>query len=204
MNNKLGRRTTVSTQDNHCKVPLASIFGKRLDLAFDGGILTSDSGALLLREVEAKTGILSRIIEAIKDRRHPSYVAHSVADLVKQRVFQIACGYEDANDCDALCSDPGFKAAVWSLALAGGRLEQSTYDEPFWRIRWAEAICIALRVPLSMLLLPRIKSHPGDHLRYRWYTGYGLWDAAVGFYSMGISMLTPTSPCIFMRGNRVS
>ena len=73
----------MSTQDNHCKVPLASIFGKRLDLAFDGGILTSDSGALLLREVEAKTGILSRIIEAIKDRRHPSYVAHSVADLVK-------------------------------------------------------------------------------------------------------------------------
>ncbi len=109
----------MSTQDNHCKVPLASIFGKRLDLAFDGGILTSDSGVLLLREVEAKTGILSRIIEAIKDRRHPSYVAHSVADLVKQRVFQIACGYEDANDCDALCSDPGFKAACGRLPLQG-------------------------------------------------------------------------------------
>ena len=109
----------MSTQDNHSKVPLASIFGKRLDLAFDGGILTSDSGVLLLREVEAKTGILSRIIEAIKDRRHPSYVAHSVADLVKQRVFQIACGYEDANDCDALCSDPGFKAACGRLPLQG-------------------------------------------------------------------------------------
>ena len=109
----------MSTQDNHSKVPLASIFGKRLDLAFDGGILTSDSGVLLLREVEAKTGILSRIIEAITDRRHPSYVAHSVADLVKQRVFQIACGYEDANDCDALCSDPGFKAACGRLPLQG-------------------------------------------------------------------------------------
>ncbi len=109
----------MSTQDNHSKVPLASIFGKRLDLAFDGGILTSDSGALLLREVEAKTGILSRIIEAIKDRRHPSYVSHSVSDLVKQRVFQIACGYEDANDCDALKSDPGFKAACGRLPVAG-------------------------------------------------------------------------------------
>ena len=61
--------TTVNTQDNHCKVPLASIFGKRLNLAFDGGILTSDSGALLLREVEAKTGILSRLSRAIKDHR---------------------------------------------------------------------------------------------------------------------------------------
>ncbi len=66
----------MGTQDKHNKIPLASIFGKRLDLAFDGGILTSDSGVLLLREVEAKTGILSRIIEAIKDRRHPSYVSH--------------------------------------------------------------------------------------------------------------------------------
>ena len=111
--------TTVVTQDNHSKVPLASIFGKRLDLAFDGGILTSDSGVLLLREVEAKTGILSRIIAAITDRRHKSYVTHSVSELVHQRVFQIACGYEDANDCDALKSDPGFKAACGCLPFSG-------------------------------------------------------------------------------------
>lgn len=119
----------MNTQDNHSKVPLASIFGKRLDLAFDGGILTSDSGVLLLREVEAKTGILSRISEAIKDRRHKSYVTHSVSKLVRQRVFQIACGYEDANDCDALRSDPGFKAACGCLPLEGH--EQSTHDESF-------------------------------------------------------------------------
>ncbi len=112
----------MKTQDNHCKVPLASLFGKRVNIAFDGGILTSDSGALLLREVEAKSGILSRLIEAITDRRHPSYVAHSVADLVKQRVFQIACGYEDANDCDALCSDPGFKVACDRLPISGENL----------------------------------------------------------------------------------
>ena len=114
--------TTVNTQDNHCKVPLASIFGKRLNLAFDGGILTSDSGALLLREVEAKTGILSRLSRAIKDHRHQSYVAHSTAELIKQRVFQIACGYEDANDCNALCSDPGFKVACDRLPISGENL----------------------------------------------------------------------------------
>ncbi len=112
----------MGTQDKHNKIPLASIFGKRLDLAFDGGILTSDSGVLLLREVEAKMGILSRISNAIRDRRHKSYVSHSVADLVKQRVFQIACGYEDANDCDALKSDPGFKAACGRLPVAGQAL----------------------------------------------------------------------------------
>ena len=114
--------TTVSRKDNHSKVPLASIFGKRVNIAFDGGILTSDSGVLLLREVAAKSGILSRIIAAITDRRHPSYVAHSVSELVKQRVFQIACGYEDANDCDALRSDPGFKAACDRLPISGEHL----------------------------------------------------------------------------------
>ena len=74
---------------------------------------------LLLREVEAKTGILSRITQAITDYRHKSYVTHSVSALVKQRVFQIACGYEDANDCDALKSDPGLKAACGCLPFSG-------------------------------------------------------------------------------------
>ncbi len=109
----------MGSQDKHRKVPLASIFGKRVNIAFDGGILTSDSGALLLREVEAKSGILTRMSAAITDRRHKSYVRHSVAELVKQRVFQIACGYEDGNDCDALRSDPGIKAACGVLPLSG-------------------------------------------------------------------------------------
>ena len=108
-----------------------AFFGKRLDLAFDGGILTSDSGVLLLREVEAKTGILSRITQAITDYRHKSYVTHSVSALVKQRVFQIACGYEDANDCDALKSESGLEGGVWVLAFFGTRLEQSTHNESF-------------------------------------------------------------------------
>lgn len=112
----------MGSQDKHSKGPLANIFGKRVNIAFDGGILTSDSGALLLREVEAISGILSRISDAIRDRRHKSYVTHAVAELVKQRVFQIACGYEDANDCDALRSDPGIKAACGVLPLSGSDL----------------------------------------------------------------------------------
>ena len=112
----------MGSQDKHSKGPLANIFGKRVNIAFDGGILTSDSGALLLREVEAKIGILSRIRDAITDRRHKSYVAHTVTELVKQRVFQIACGYEDANDCNALRSDPGIKAACGVLPLSGADL----------------------------------------------------------------------------------
>jgi len=154
----------VSTQDNHSKVPLASIFGKRVDLAFDGGILTSDSGVLLLREVEAKTGILSRISEAITDRRHKSYVTHSVSELVHQRVFQIACGYEDANDCDALKSDPGFKAACGRLPLTGqdlssqptmSRFENQMSKKDLYRIACAfvDAFIASYHRPPSSIIL---------------------------------------------------
>ena len=51
------------------------------------------------------------MVAALPDRRHPSYIDHSSEDLLRQRVFQIACGYEDANDSDDLRCDPGLKAA---------------------------------------------------------------------------------------------
>ena len=70
-------------QDKHHRMSFASLFGKQVEAIFDGGILTSDSGVMLLREVEAKIGILYRIVEATTDRRHPSYVDHATVDLVK-------------------------------------------------------------------------------------------------------------------------
>ena len=77
---------------------------------------------MLLREVASKYGILSRIVEALTDRRHPSYVDHTMADLISQRVSQIACAYEDANDCNALRQDPAFKAACDRLPISGAPL----------------------------------------------------------------------------------
>ena len=114
--------TTVGVQDTHHRVSFASLSGKPVEATFDGGILTSDSGVLLLREVEARTGILHRMVAALTDRRHQSYVHHPMMDLVKQRVFQMACGYEDANDCNTLREDPGFKAACDRLPLSGADL----------------------------------------------------------------------------------
>ena len=95
----------MSVQNTHHKVSLARLGGKRVEAAFDGGLLTSDSGVMLLREVEARMGLLDRIVQAVTERRHPGYVEHPLADLVHQRVFQMACGYEDANDCNALRQD---------------------------------------------------------------------------------------------------
>lgn len=73
---------------------------------FDGGAVTSDAGGLLLREVEAKTGILRRFAACFTDHRDPKRVEHTIADLMAQRIFALALGYEDLNDHDALRHDP--------------------------------------------------------------------------------------------------
>ena len=78
----------MGDQDKHHRMSFASLSGKPVDAVFDGGILTSDSGVMLLREAEARIGILHRMVAALTDHRHPSYVDHQTVDLVKQRVFQ--------------------------------------------------------------------------------------------------------------------
>lgn len=109
-------------QDNQQTLSFASVSGKQAEAVFDGGAVTSDMGVMVLREVASNSGILSRIEAALTDRRHPSYVEHTMADLIRQRVFQIACAYEDANDCNLLREDPAFKAACERLPSSGANL----------------------------------------------------------------------------------
>jgi hypothetical protein len=73
---------------------------------FDGGYVTSDGGALLLREVERQTSILHRLAACFTDQRAPAHIEHTAEDLIKQRVYAIALGYEDLNDHDRLRHDP--------------------------------------------------------------------------------------------------
>ena len=69
---------------------------------FDGGEITSDAGGLLLREVEQRTGIVSKLAACFVDYRNPSAIEHPVKDLVAQRVYALCLGYEDLNDHDQL------------------------------------------------------------------------------------------------------
>jgi hypothetical protein len=73
---------------------------------FDGGAITSDAGALLLREVEAKMAIIARFAACFTDHRDPELIEHAVEHLIAQRVFGLALGYEDLNDHDQLRHDP--------------------------------------------------------------------------------------------------
>src|SRR3974390_2870228 len=79
---------------------------REITARFDGGAITSDSGGLLLREVEAKTGIIRRLAACFTDHRDPELLEHSVYELLAQRIFALALGYEDLNDHDALRYDP--------------------------------------------------------------------------------------------------
>ena len=73
---------------------------------FDGGTLTSDGGAVLLREVERATGIVRQFAACFHDHRDPTRVRHPVAALVRQRIYGLALGYEDLNDHEQFRHDP--------------------------------------------------------------------------------------------------
>ncbi len=88
---------------------------------FDGGDITSDGGVVLLGEVEKRTGILDQFSYCFEDHRDPGRVEHSVPELVSQRVYGIALGYEDLNDHDDLRHDPLLAAVVGKTDPKGER-----------------------------------------------------------------------------------
>src|SRR5512139_3981563 len=94
---------------------------KKLTADFDGGRLASDGGVMLLAMAERRLGIADRLARVFPDRRDPSRITHTLADMIRARAFAIACGYEDADDLDFLRTDPAFK-------LACGRLPETGVD----------------------------------------------------------------------------
>jgi Transposase DDE domain group 1 len=83
---------------------------------FDGGTITSNAGALLLRQLDRGIGLVRRFAGCFTDRRNPLYVEHRVETLVGQRIFALALGYEDLNDHDELRHDPTFAVLAGKLA----------------------------------------------------------------------------------------
>lgn len=102
------------------RFPPSAGFTVRADFA--GGEISSDLGALLLSAVDRRIGMIDRLTAAIADSRHTSYIKHPLRDLLAQRVFQIASGYEDGNDANTLRRDPLFKLAAERAPLDSDNL----------------------------------------------------------------------------------
>src|SRR6202048_1283623 len=91
---------------------LSPVSGKTVIAKFDGGLLASDGGVLVLREVEQRLRVADRLAACMVDPRAPDLVTHSLADVIRFRPLMIGAGYEDGNDASSLRSDPMFKMAL--------------------------------------------------------------------------------------------
>ena len=122
---------------------LFPVSNKSIELSFTGDQISSDGGLLLLREVENQLGLIDRISGCITDHRDQRYIDHTIKEMLIQRVFQIAAGYEDCNDCDDLRNDMIFKTCAGRLPQSGqelasqptmSRLENSIDSKDLYRM----------------------------------------------------------------------
>jgi len=108
-------------------IDLFPIKNREVELSYSGKDISSDGGVLLLKEVENQNKLIEGITDCISDRRNQCYVQHSIYQLLSQRIYQIAAGYEDANDCNDLRNDSIFKICSGQLPVSDNDLaSQST------------------------------------------------------------------------------
>jgi hypothetical protein len=141
-------RPAASTECNQSSFEFKAHFSKGVVARFDGGTITSDGGALLLRATDQRLNLLGRAAVSFLDGRNPKRVKHQVGEMLAQRVYGLALGYEDLNDHEQLRHDPlmgvlAGKRDIQEEPLAGkstlNRMELSTgissrYKKlTFWR-----------------------------------------------------------------------
>ena len=112
---------------------------RRVEVSFDGGEVSSDAGVLLVRKLDRRIGLLDAVSRVLTDPRDPERVTHTLADLLRQRVFGLVQGYEDLNDHTTLRRDPLMQSACErDTALASAptlcRLENRATRATAWAI----------------------------------------------------------------------
>src|SRR5690349_24604198 len=109
----------METQCNAAYLDFPMLGRREIVADFDGGDITSDGGALLLRKTEQLTAIIRQFAACFTDHRKAELVEHPLADLAAQRVYALALGYEGPNDHDDLRRDPLLAAVVGRLDPKG-------------------------------------------------------------------------------------
>src|ERR1017187_5890662 len=108
------------TECNQSQLLFEGHFSRHVVAEFSGDQLSTEGGALLLREADRKIGLLRRVADCFTDTRQPERVEHRLAEMLAQRIYGLALGYEDLNDHEQLRNDP-------LLALLSGKRD---LDEP--------------------------------------------------------------------------
>jgi hypothetical protein len=119
-----------------CYSQLGFGFQPKLVVDFTGGTLTTDAGLLLVREFDEQLGLSADVVSRVTDARDARYVTHDVATLLRQRLYQIAAGYEDVNDADRLRHDPAFQVVAGDGRAALG--SQPTLSRLENAVEWPE------------------------------------------------------------------
>src|ERR1700704_7135882 len=94
------------TECNQSSFGFKALGSREIVARFDGGTISSDGGAFLLRQTDQRLNLLPRLAQCFLDGRNQALVEHSVAEMVSQRVYGLALGYEDLNDHEQLRHDP--------------------------------------------------------------------------------------------------
>jgi len=112
--------TASSATDCNDQPLLFQDLGRRkVVVDFSGGTLSSDGGVLLVRQVDANLGLTQSLAQCFYDQRNQVFVDHSVPQLLAQRIYGLALGYEDLNDHERLRLDPLLAAACNKLDPLG-------------------------------------------------------------------------------------
>lgn len=109
------------------QIDLFSIGRRRVTIESNGTFITSNAGVLLASRIERRLGLVRRLSGVLRDERDPLRVTHSYESQTRQRLLQIACGYEDCNDASALRLEPAFQTAMGRVA---GREESALASQP--------------------------------------------------------------------------
>ncbi len=121
----------MDTECSADQIQLNRLAGRQVTAQFDGGAITSDAGVLLVRELEDRHDIVSRLAECFEDHRDPDYIEHSLEELLRQRIFGLVLGYEDLDDHDDLRRDFAVASACGKDEPDGsGRRQEADQGQP--------------------------------------------------------------------------
>ena len=164
---------------------------RKIEANFEGGDVSSDGGVLLLREADRRLGLLKALDSVLPDPREPALITHRQIDLLRQRVYGLALGYEDLNDHDTLRHD-----LAWQTAL--NRHDALASSPTLCRLEQRANLCQRSGTPARRLPSPPSRS-VSTARRIR-LLSRGTGNAVGLFHPRAISAVFSASACDFVLG----